>query len=84
MRAQLHLLQETTGIDIDLPEALPLAKMRARLDIYSNITHTLWTASVGNAVAEVVSTSPDPRATLAKLANSLQHAILQAAQATPH
>lgn len=84
MRAQLHLLNETSTIDIDLPEAQALSKMRARVSIYSNITHTLWTASVGNVVAEVVSTTPDPANTLRVLACSLQNEVLKAASETPY
>lgn len=82
MRAQLHLLNETSGIDIDLPEAASLSQMRARVDVYSNIDHTRWTASTRTASAEVISTAPDPRATLAKLAAKLQNEVLKAEQAT--
>lgn len=79
MKAQLHLLNESITIDIDLPEAQALKQMQARLDVYSNITHTRWCASTHTASAEVVSTSPDPRATLAQLAALLQNEVLKAA-----
>ena len=79
MRALLHLLNETTSIDIDLPEAQALKSMRARLDVYSNITHTRWVASTRNATAEVISTTPDPRGTLAKLLAHLRDEVSLAA-----
>ena len=84
MKATLHLNSESTSIEIDLPEAQPLSKMRARVNIYSNISHTLWTATLGNVVAEVVSTTPDPRATLAQLVANLRNETMRAAAQSTH
>lgn len=79
MRAQLHLLNESTNIEIDLLETQAIAQMRARLDIYSNIDHIRWCASTRTASAEVISTHPDPRGTLAKLATQLRDEVSRAA-----
>jgi hypothetical protein len=71
MRAQLHIQEQITNIDIDLPEAKPLAAIRARVDVYSNIDHVLWEAQLGDRTVQHRSTTVEPGASLTALYTQL-------------
>lgn len=80
MKATLYLTSgESTPMIIELPEAAEISAMRAQLNVYSNIDHVLWQASIHTASVEHVSTSPDPAHSLSVLATKLRSELAQQA-----